>query len=130
VGWNTGCDTITNRSSSTFNVIDLENLGLGTLILAPVAAGAPFNVSCFKGTIFPWCANSSDINSKAFFFIRDGLGAFFMFQRGANTIAFTPFGPPGSPSFPGTSLISAQSRVDVIINANGTPSAVTSRGPC
>jgi hypothetical protein len=130
MGWNTGCDRITNGSASTFNVIVLENVSFGTAILAPVSAGAPFNRVCMQGIPFPWCSDSAEINSKAFIFFRDGLGAFFMFQRDSNTIAFTPFGPPGSPSFPGTSLISAQSRVDVVIDASGRPSAVTSPGPC
>jgi hypothetical protein len=135
VGWNTGCDRIINNSSSTFTVIDLEDQSIQPLIVSPVGTPAGFATGarrCYFGTVFPWCANSADIGRKAFLFIRDGslVSAFFMFQRD-NTIAFTSFPlPPSPPAFPGIPLISAQARVDVIIDSTGTPSAVTSPGPC
>jgi hypothetical protein len=119
LGWNTGCQLVLNGTSDSFVVLDLEDPENQRDI-------EPFGTGDFDGTIFPWCANSSDIRNKAFLFFRNGIGAFFMFQRDASTIATTPFANV-NPSFPGQALISGQSRVDVRIAADGTVSAVPFR---
>jgi hypothetical protein len=113
VGHNTGCFTISNATAQSFFVIDGEDPARTLTI--------PSNGSAnYGGTIVPWCADSFDVRTKAFRFFTGAVGAFFIFQVGSSTIATSPF---ATAAFPGTSLISFASRIELSIDSAGRPSA-------
>jgi hypothetical protein len=112
VGLNTECWTISNASGQPFFVVDGED-PFRTLTV-------PANGSnSFGGTIIPWCAESLEVERKAFRFFRAGAGAFYLFQLGSSTIATSPF---AGPLFPGQALTDSASRIEVSIDAAGAPS--------
>ena len=57
--WNTGCNVVANDTVGGVFIVDGENEGYTLLV-------PQYRMGNFKGVIFPWCVNDTEIQRKAF----------------------------------------------------------------
>jgi hypothetical protein len=114
---NTGCLWIYNFTNEDFAAQDLEEPSLNIYIQAT-------SEQTWGGTIFPWCANATEIRDKAFLFRRLPRSTnefmFYMFQKwpADDTIHWARYAG-GNPNFEAATYAGAQrsSNVNVFIES-------------